>query len=114
MSSSWPSRSISSYCTDGGCSPSAVAAASASLNAFSITSYYVSLDGLFTPCSSSYGACNWTAGTGSVERSNADLQQSSGLLAQPPHVPVAEVVYKEGDDGRWHANRRPNDQQAWR
>ena len=83
MSSSWPSRSISSYCTDGGCPPSAVAAASASLNAFSITSYYVSLDGLFTPCSSSYGACNWTAGTGSVERSNADLQQSSGLLAQP-------------------------------
>ena len=58
----------------------AVAAAVTSINAFSISSYYVSLAGSLERCSSSYSACNWT---GDVGIENARIQAATGAHAQP-------------------------------
>ena len=76
-----PSRLVSSYCTEGGCPLNDLALTTTALNAFSITSYYVSLAGDIKPCSSTYAACNWTDGT--VGEANQQRQDASGALAQP-------------------------------
>ena len=81
---SWPTRVVSSYCTGPvPCisSPSSIADSLASVNAFSITSYYISTAGSIQPCSDSYSACNWSVGN--VSESSASLQASTGALAQP-------------------------------
>jgi hypothetical protein len=75
----WPSKSVSSYCTQGGCPLEAMQSNAAALNSFSITSYYVSLAGDIEPCNSAYGACNWT---GDVSDANEQRQQTSGVHAQ--------------------------------
>ena len=78
----WPTRSVSSYCTDDCVSPQGVDENTGAINAFSTTSYYVTLEGELADCNSEYPACNWTS-MGSVDVFNAAVQAETGALAQP-------------------------------
>ena len=79
---SWPSRTVSSYCTDDCVDALSVSGDLDAINAFSTTSYYVSREGLLTECNPSYPACNWTS-MGSVDVFNAAVQATTGARAQP-------------------------------
>jgi len=78
----WPTRSVSSYCTDDCVSPQGVDENTGAINAFSTTSYYVTIEGELADCNSEYPACNWTS-MGSVDVFNAAVQAETGAFAQP-------------------------------
>jgi hypothetical protein len=79
----FPARSASSYCTTGsGCALPLLDVERDSLNAFSVTSYYIALDGVLRPCGPAYDACNWTSPAPTVQQYNW-LARGTGAFAQP-------------------------------
>ena len=77
-SKTFPPRAASSYCTDReGCAT--IGHNIRSLNAVSATTYYVALSGVLTPCSDSYGACNFSH----VREFNADVLANTSAGIQP-------------------------------
>ena len=75
----WPERVVSSYCT-GGCTSDMLRHTLSAINAFSVTSFYISDQGSVMPCNDQYSACNWT--DGNVSEANTVLQ-ATGARAQP-------------------------------
>ena len=78
---SWPTPVVSSYCSSGGCPPTAVAANLSAISAFSTLAYYVERDGSLQTCGPTYPACTWDVGD--VDKFNAETAASSGAAPQP-------------------------------